>query len=352
MWAARRTIQAGKSVIVLEKRQLGAGASGGFLGALMPHMPDRWNAKKQFQFEALSTIGEAIETLEADTGMECGFRRCGRLIPVRNEQTLADVQRRIDGARQNWPGHTMKLLEPPLAQSLAGGWLAEANAPFGAVHDKLSARVNPRAYLAALGAFVREHGELREGIEVASLDPERRRVALADGTVIEAGEIIIAAGWEAYALLAPLMSEMIEKDGPYANGLPGRGVKGQAMLLEHGHSDERHILYDNGAYVVPHAGNRVAVGSTAEENWQDGPAPERDEFDPANTDFHRRALELAPSLRNAPIIERWANVRPRNMLKGRGTEPFMGRVPGYDNLTALIGGFRIGLAVAHMALVE
>ena len=348
MWAARRTIQAGKSVIVLEKRELGAGASGGFLGALMPHMPDRWNAKKQFQFEALSTIGEAIETLEADTGMECGFRRCGRLIPVRNEQTLADVQRRIDGARQNWPGYAMQLLEPPLGHSLGGDWLAEARAPFGAVHDTLSARVDPRAYLSALGAFVREHGELREGIEVASLDPERRRVALTDGTVIEGGEIIVAAGWEAYALLAPFMSEMIERDGPYANGLPGRGVKGQAMLLEHGHSDERHILYDNGAYVVPHAGNRVAVGSTAEENWQDGPAPERDEFDPANTDFHRRALELAPSLRNAPIIERWANVRPRNVLKGRGTEPFMGKVPGYDNLTALIGGFRIGLAVAHM----
>ena len=46
------------------------------------------------------------------------------------------------------------------------------------------------------------------------------------------------------------------------------------------------------------------------------------------------------------MIERWANVRPRNMLLGRGTEPFAGKVPGHDNLFALIGGFKIGVGIA------
>lgn len=348
MWAARRAIQAGRKVLVLEKRQVGAGASGGFLGALMPHMPDRWNARKQFQFAALDTIGTAIDELEADTGISCGFRRCGRLMPVRNAQTLTIIEKRIEGARRNWPGYAMELLEPPFAETLAEGWLADSQAPFGAVHDTLSARVDPRAYLAALAAFVRANGTLKEGAEVVSLDSASCSVTLADGTSIEAGEVTVAAGWEAYGLLEPYMRELAETDGPYANGLPGRGVKGQAVLLNYDHADNLPILYDNGAYVVPHTGGRVAVGSTAVENWQSSAAPGENEFDSANMDFYERALALAPALSDAPVIERWANIRPRNMLKGRGADPFMGAVPGHDNLTALIGGFRIGLAVAHM----
>ena len=39
---ARRSAQ----VRVIEKRALAAGASGGPLGALAPHVPENWNAKK------------------------------------------------------------------------------------------------------------------------------------------------------------------------------------------------------------------------------------------------------------------------------------------------------------------
>ena len=93
-------------VRVIEKRRVGAGASGGFLGSLMPHMPDRWNAKKQMQYEALYSIGGAIAALEADTGLKCGFRRCGRMLPLKHGHMSAHLAARSEGARVHWVDET------------------------------------------------------------------------------------------------------------------------------------------------------------------------------------------------------------------------------------------------------
>jgi glycine oxidase len=337
LWAARHAIKAGKRVLVVDKRKAGAGASGGFLGALMPHMPDRWNEKKQSQFEALTGLETAVRALEADTGMDCGYRRCGRLIPLTNERTRAIVEARIDGARQHWPGFSMSLLEPPFTGTLADGWLAADFASFGAQFDDLSARIDPRALVAALVAFVRANGALREGAEVVRLEPGR--AVMADGSNLDAGEIVVANGWEAYGLLQPHMIAL-------TGGAPiGRGVKGQAMLLAFEHTDERPILYHDGAYVVPQAGNRVAIGSSTVEDWSGEP----DSFDPGDVAFAEKALALAPVLAGAPMIERWAGVRPRNMLVPRDTEAWFGQVPGLENVSACIGGFKTGLAAAWRA---
>ena len=335
LWAARHAIRAGKRVLVLEKRKVGAGASGGFVGALMPHHTERWNAKKQMQFEALAGLADVIGELEADTGMTCGYRRCGRLVPLLHEQTREIVSRRIEGAREFWGGQfTMELVEPgDLAR--VSRWLDPAAAPHGAQWDDLSARVNPRRYVEALACHVRAHGEIREGVEVVRLEPENRSVVLADGRRLSAGEICVAAGFEAYPLLQPFMDAM--NDGKVI----GRGVKGQAVLLSHQHDDSEPILYESGAYVVPHEGNFVAVGSTSHDH--DGGAP--DAFDPGDMGFYHKALTLAPCLASVQITGRWANVRPRNMLKGTGSEPYFGAVPGHDGLSARIGGFKIGVGV-------
>ena len=348
LWAARHVIKRGERVIVLEKRQVGAGASGGFLGALMPHMPDNWNAKKQFQFDGLSSLGEAVAALEADTGHSCGYRRCGRTMPLMHEKVLPQVVRRLEGAKANWGG----AYEMTFQQAGGDGqgvidWLNLDFAPYGIQHDTLSARINPRTYLGALDAFVRPRAELVERAEVASLsfvpgkesEQQVDGVVLASGERISAGRVIVANGWEAYPLLQSVMGEI-------NGGKPiGRGVKGQAVLLEYVHGDDLPIVYHDGAYVVPHEGNRVAIGSTSVNDWSGAP----ETFDEGDMAFYHRAMELVPALRDAPIVGRWAGVRPRNTIDGRGTEPWFGPVPGVDGLTALIGGFKITLGLAHMA---
>ncbi|MGI9350068.1 MAG: NAD(P)/FAD-dependent oxidoreductase [Rhizobiaceae bacterium] len=342
LWAARHAIKRGESVVLIEKRRVGSGASGGFLGALMPHMPDGWNVKKQFQYDGLSTLGKAIEELEDDTGMDCGFRRCGRIMPLTHDKILQQVERRIEGANQNWSDdYAMFLSEDAQSHS---GWFNPVIGSFGLQYDTLSARVNPRAYIASLATYVRANSWIIEGVEAVSLNMAAASgdIALSNGEIISADRVIIASGWEAYPLLQPYFGKM-NNDQPI-----GRGVKGQALLVEFRHEDEMPVVYHDGCYIVPHTDNKVAIGSTSVNQWTGAP----EAFDPEDMEFYQNALKLVPMLKDAPIVGRWAGVRPRNTLEGRGTSPWFGPVPNQENLIALIGGFKITFGVAHLDLVR
>lgn len=348
LWAARHAIKRGERVALFEKRSVGAGASGGFLGALMPHMPDRWNDKKQFQFEGLHSLEAVIAELEAESGVDCGYRRCGRIMPVTNEKLLQQIEKRIAGASNYWQGqYEMALIPPSLAPENAGdhelfrkGWINPDIAEFGVQHDTLSARVNPRAYLKALETYVRPLCDFFIETAVETLEVCNGEVSIVtqDKVHITAERVCVASGYEAYQLLQPFIEEA-------NSGKPiGRGVKGQAVLVEFEHDDNLPIVYHDGSYVVPHKRNLVAIGSTSQNDWDDP-----DAFDEGNMEFYERALELVPALKNAPIIDRWASVRPRNTLEGRGTEPYFGQVGHHENLFALIGGFKITLGISHLS---
>ena len=43
----------GARVRLIERERIGAGSSGGLVGALSPHIPEQWNPKKQFQLDSL-----------------------------------------------------------------------------------------------------------------------------------------------------------------------------------------------------------------------------------------------------------------------------------------------------------
>ena len=53
-WAC---LKRGASVRLVESRAIGAGSSGGLVGALAPHVPENWNDKKAFQFDSLRMAG-------------------------------------------------------------------------------------------------------------------------------------------------------------------------------------------------------------------------------------------------------------------------------------------------------
>ncbi|MFK5978447.1 MAG: FAD-dependent oxidoreductase [Rhizobiaceae bacterium] len=342
LWVARHAALAGAKVIVCEKREVGAGASGGFLGALMPHMPDGgWQPKKQMQYEALCQLPSVVASLESDTGGDCGFRRCGRLVPMTHHKMPENAERRVSGAEQFWlneAGEQAFIYENISVSDVKDdGWMAPAIASFGATYDNFSARISPRSYLAALKTFAEDHCQLIEGAEVIDLNPGEKTVILANGSKIHADRTVVTSGYEAYPMLQPLMDELNEGKSI------GKGVKGQAVLVHHDHDDTMPIVYHDRSYVVPHKGNIVAIGSTSQSDWS-GVAGE---FDEGNMSFYKIAMELVPVLGDAPIIGKWAGVRPRNTLKGRGTDPFYEAVPGVDGLYAVIGGFKITLGIGH-----
>ncbi len=267
----------------------GSGASAGLVGALSPYAPAGWNAVKAFQRDSLLAAAGFWAGVEAASGLSTGYARTGRLVPV------TDLPRALaqgEAAARHWAPHAA------WAVTASPDWLAPGGP---VVHDTLAARLNPRETLAALTAALRG-----AGVKVA---PEGSGA----GTVIHATGV---TGLEAAGL--------------------GRGVKGQALLLAHAAPDRPQVFAD-GLHIVPHADGTTAVGSTSEIAWDDPTATD------AQLDALRaRAVALVPELAGAPVVARWAALRPRADTR----QPVLGPWPGRPGHILANGAFKIGFGLA------
>ncbi|MEM7069861.1 MAG: FAD-binding oxidoreductase, partial [Pseudomonadota bacterium] len=196
LWAARHAIRRGENVVLVDKRKLGSGASGGFLGALMPHMPDSWNIKKQLQYNGIKTLSKVTQELEEEVGLSCCFDRCGRIMPIPHEKLLTQVERRKTGAVENWD--TQFELTQIDEMSVPKGWMNAEIAVHGIQYDTLSARISPRAYMRALEAYIRPRASIVEGVSVVGLNHGNNGVdiQLGNGEKISAGKAFVCNGWE------------------------------------------------------------------------------------------------------------------------------------------------------------
>ncbi|MDB5524825.1 MAG: dependent oxidoreductase [Rhizobium sp.] len=336
LWGAVKAAQAGLSVVLVDAAKIAGGASGGVMGAMFPWMPDRWDEKKQFQYEALTSLPDELAVLEADTGLCARFRRSGRIIPLPKPHLKVIALRHQADALDNWHQGEHRFFwhvsdAPPVA-----GYLAPECAAGGYVHDTMAARLEPRALSALLKAWLVMQPNVRvlEQASLVSLDAARGRAAVSsspEGRMeISFSHALIAAGVESFPILEGLMPPMPRP--------LGQGVKGQAALLKADLDPSLPVAFLDGLYVVPHEDGHVAVGSTSENSFAD----------PCATDtlldtVLQRARALVPALRDAPVIERWAGMRP----KAIGRDPLVGPVTGHPNVISLTGGFKISFGMAH-----
>ncbi len=301
----------GATVRLIERRHIGAGASGGLVGALAPHVPEGWNATKQFQLESLLMAKDWWSEVARIGAEDPGYARLGRVQPLADDAAVARARARAEGARQYW-GDAARW-EVREAAAVPG---LPASSPTGLViHDTLSARLHPRRACAALAVALRALGaEIIEGAEAA-----------APPAGAAYGAIVWATGWEGLEALP---------DGRGRSA--GGGVKGQALVLGHDAGPVPQV-YADGIFLVPHADGTLAVGSTSERDF-DSP----DGTDAQLDDVLARAIALCPALAGAPVRERWAGVRPR----ARSRVPLLGPLPGRPGEYVANGGFRIGFGMA------
>ncbi|OJF95541.1 NAD(P)/FAD-dependent oxidoreductase [Pararhizobium antarcticum] len=332
LWAAVMADRAGIETMLVERSAIGAGASGGILGALMPHVPDRWNEKKQFQFDALVSLEAEIRKLEAETGLSAGYRRSGRIIPLAKPHLRTIALRHQQEALEHWRSHDRPFFWNFSDISDTPGWPDRAVTENGMVFDTLAARVAPRALLDMLTAVLRgsTHVTILEGTEVVRLDPTDGKAELQGGQKIDFGHCILAAGVQSFPLIDALH--------PAAPSASGTAVKGQAALLKTDIDPSWPVIYSDGLYLVPHEDGRVAVGSTSEISFADPLACDR-QLD----DLLERAYGVVPMLRKAEVLQRWAGLRP----KAIGREPMVGRHPDFHKLLTLTGGFKVSFGLAH-----
>ncbi|MEM8628174.1 MAG: FAD-binding oxidoreductase, partial [Pseudomonadota bacterium] len=178
------------------------------LGALMPHMPDKWNAKKQFQFDALVSLEDLAGALHSDTGHDPGYARCGRVMPIRTEHFKGLAEQRCQESARNWqsdqvvktPDALRMSLEPP---GTGAAWLDPEVAPHGVFKDPLAARIDARAYRRALAVQCADLPMCAALFNHAlvSLDHTARRaqIAATDGTgtvQVDYHIVLMAAGFQ------------------------------------------------------------------------------------------------------------------------------------------------------------
>ncbi len=293
----------GARVQVIDPFGPGAGASGGLVGALAPHVPENWNPKKQFQLESLLMAQAFWETVEAEGGVSAGYGRTGRLQPLNDTRALELARQREASAAQLWKDAAEWRVVP--AADL-GPWVPPS-ATGMVVHDTLSARMHPRRACAALVAAL----AVRD-ITVVAEAPDQGKVVHAKG---HAG-----------------LLELNERFGKTV----GSGVKGQAALLRF-HEGAVPQLYADGLHIIPHADGTLAIGSTSEREFTDGQAT-----DMQLDDVIARACAAVPVLHGAEVIERWAGVRPR----AKSRAPMLGAWPGREDHYIANGGFKIGFGMA------
>jgi glycine oxidase len=331
LWSALKAVEAGLTVTLIDSVGPGAGASGGLVGALMPHQPSGWSAKKALQLSGLLSLQIEIAALEAQTGLSAGYARVGRLMPI---WTGAERERHAtwsEGARLHWPQQCVWQADAALPSA---DWLDPAAAPLGVAHDSLAARLEPRAMVHLLVKALEGRAKLLFGSAISAISADCS-VLLNDGSQLDADHVLIATGINAFDLLAPLVRRTT-----------GVGVKGQAALFRPRvalNPDELPVIYADGLYVIAHSSGMIAVGSTSENTYADETST-----DALLDDVIMRARAVCPLLRDSECVERWAGVRPKHESR----DPVVVRLPEAPRILAAIGAFKIGFGVAHVMAAE
>ncbi|MEM9199894.1 MAG: FAD-dependent oxidoreductase, partial [Pseudomonadota bacterium] len=326
-WAC---LQRGLTVRVVERATPGKGASGGPLGVLAAHAPERWNAEKACQRDALRALPGWIAQIEDAAGMSMQYDAVGRAQPLADAAARARAEALLPQAAAQW-GDGAMWLEPGDARP---DWVDPAAAPLGILVDRLTARLNPRAACSALAqAITAAGGRIDSGCDVREVSLEG--LATARG-ILNADIVIIAAGAQSFELIRRALARAEPEDLARQADFVGTAVKGQAAWLDRA-LGARPVLYDRGVYVVAHAAGGVAVGSTSEQSWTD---PET--VDAAFDAVLNRARALCPALRDAPVAWHWAGLRPR----ARRGKPLLGPVPGHPGLFVATGGYKTGFGLS------
>ena len=294
--------EAGHLVRIHDATAVGAGSSGGIVGALSPHMPEAWNPKKAFQFTSLLSAEPFWNRIETVSGLPTGYGRVGRWIPLHSEKALAMAKARSDAAGRLWQGKATFTVLPECAG---------ITAPYGVVHETLSARLYPALAVRALATALE-----RKGATITA--PH----TVTDPSDLDADIVIVAAGHGCPDIL-PDLAPML------------RGVKGQAAMLDHALPTDTPVLFDDGLYIIGHGPLGTAIGSTSENAWTT-PGPDQ-LLDALIT----RAAGIMPALGTAKVKQRWSGIRPRSVLP----DPVLG--PVSDRVWLFTGGFKIGFGIAH-----
>ncbi len=328
---ARELAAAGAEVTLVEQGGCCRESSWAGGGIVSPLYPWRYSpAVTALASHAQQAYPQLVMQLLDETGIDPEFERTGLLM-----LDARDEQEALQWAATN--GKALHAVGPSFIYDREAG-LAPGFGRGLWMPDIANIR-NPRLGQALLSSLRRNPlTRIREHTRVLSLHASTtstsggQRVShvevLCEGMVeqICAEQVIITAGAWSGGLLETLDVS-----------LPVVPVKGQMLLFRPPRRLIDTIVLTDGRYLIPRRDNYLLMGSTLEHT-----AFDKSTTDEALQSLRRSAEALLPALAECRVERQWAGLRPG----APDGVPFIGRVPGIDNVYVNAGQYRNGLVLA------
>ena len=275
--------------------------------------------------DSLARYPSFTAELTAATGLDTGYRRCGTVSIAWDAADLAALRdlhafgTTLGIDAQMLTGRELRQLEPALAPGLPG-----------ALHAPEDHQVDPRLLHAALMAGLgRLNVSVHSSIPALIVRGDRAAgVTLADGTVLEADKVVLAAG--AWSGSVP---------GLPARSTPAvRPVKGQTLRVRLPGAPRltrvvRGAVKGFPIYLVPRLDGEIVIGATSEEAGFD-----RTPRAGAVYELLRDAQSVFPELGEAELVDVSTGLRPGSP----DNAPLIGQ-SGLDGLIHATGHYRNGI---------
>ncbi len=313
--------RAGAKVAVVDKGDLGQESSWAGAGIISPAPPLHLARHPLEQLAAHSARlhPELARDLHETTSIDTGYLVCGGWELFGQHEHVPVLQwTRQEIAFERVDEQQLSQREPALQR------------PPGFVFCKKDTAQlrNPRHVKALVAWCGRAGVTLTPGCPVHGFERTGQRIVAARSSagLLAADRFLITSG----AWSETLLGEVGIRPGIHP-------VRGQIVLLRTSPPVLRSIVEEGRRYLVPRPDGRVLVGSTEEEVGfvKQTTATAVHEL----LDF---AIRLVPALAGAPVERCWAGLRP-----GSPDElPFLGRVPGLDNLFVAAGHYRAGIMLS------
>jgi sarcosine oxidase, subunit beta len=326
-WHVRRADPVAR-VVVLERAQVGAGASGASAAGVRAMGRDP--AERALALAALARWPELDRELEAPTG----YRRGGGLRVALDERTWRDVPAWV--ADQRADGVPVETAEAAVVRRLAPGIAASAA---GGVVCAIDGQAEAAATVSAFASAARRAGaRLEEGVGDTALVLERGRVvavARPDGTREPCDVAIVAAGTWSASLLARVGARL-----PF-------GTRALQMLLtEPAPGALAPVLgaFDRKLSLKQLAGGAYLIGGGWAARVPDEAANVWEVLEESVLGSLAVAREVYPPVASAKVVRAWAGLEaftPDDL-------PVLGPVPGVEGVLVAAGFCGHGFALSPM----
>ncbi len=327
---AWRAAQRGLSVCVLERGELGAGASRVAAGMLAPVTEADAGELALLKLglrSARAWPAFAAELAQA-AGADPGLRSSGALVVARDRDEAEALEREL--ALRVELGLDVERLLPSAARRLEPALAPTVRLALDVPGDHSA---DPRAVVLALAQAARHAGAtLRTGTKVERVERARGQVTaigLAGGETLRVDRVVAAAGaWSA----------AIDGLPP----IPLRPVKGQILRLRDpaGPGLLERIVRFEGGYLVPRGDGRYVLGATMEERGFDTTVTAGGLYE-----LLRDAGELVPGVHELVVEEISAGLRPATP----DNAPLLGPAGELEGLHWATGHHRNGILLAPVS---